>query len=218
MTENEWKRARDDGQRAMRRQAILDIARSLIAQADFSQVAMNEVARRAGLAKGTLYLYFPSKEALFLALTETTLDEWFGRVHAAIGTRCSRAELATTVASTLAQTALLPRLLAILHGVLEHNVGDAEILAFKRFLRSRVTTLGERIDSAARWPAGSGAAAVLRLHAYVIGVQHLTSPSPAVQRALANDDLELFRLDFASALADVLPMILQPLPRERKQR
>ncbi|MGR3433558.1 MAG: TetR/AcrR family transcriptional regulator [Shimia sp.] len=44
----------------------------------FHGANLSRIARRAGIAKGTIYLYYPSKEALFLA----TLDE---HVHAVIG-------------------------------------------------------------------------------------------------------------------------------------
>jgi AcrR family transcriptional regulator len=210
MAEVRWQRARDDEQRHERRQAILDIASELIAREAFPAINMAEVARRAGLAKGTLYLYFPTKEALFLTLTEATLDAWFARVEREIGARATRAEVVRLLTAAIAQTPLLPRLLGILHTVLEHNIGDAHVLTFKRFLRARVLRIGARLDNALRWPSGSGTAALVRLHAVIIGLQHMASPSAAVRRALKHDDLAIFRMDFAQSLADMLPLILRP--------
>ena len=48
-----------------RRQAILDAALSVFAEHGFEAARLDEVAARAGVAKGTLYLYFQHKEALF---------------------------------------------------------------------------------------------------------------------------------------------------------
>jgi AcrR family transcriptional regulator len=48
-----------------RRQAILDAALSVFAEHGFEAARLDEVAARAGVAKGTLYLYFQDKEALF---------------------------------------------------------------------------------------------------------------------------------------------------------
>ena len=56
---------RDDG--AKRRQ-ILDGARSVFLADGFDGASMNEIARVAGVSKGTLYVYFDSKEALFADL------------------------------------------------------------------------------------------------------------------------------------------------------
>ena len=51
-----------------RRRAILDAARAALATRDYHAVTMDDVARAAGVAKGSVYLYFPTKERLFEAM------------------------------------------------------------------------------------------------------------------------------------------------------
>lgn len=46
---------------------ILDGARAVFLRDGFDGASMNDIAREAGVSKGTLYVYFPSKEALFAA-------------------------------------------------------------------------------------------------------------------------------------------------------
>jgi AcrR family transcriptional regulator len=46
------------------RRSILDAAQGLVAEGGFAAVQMTEVAKKAGVATGTLYRYFSSKEAL----------------------------------------------------------------------------------------------------------------------------------------------------------
>src|SRR6516164_8593225 len=60
-----------------RREAIVDAAAALFAARAIDELTMDEVARRASLAKGTLYLYFATKEELFLGLVERELWAWF---------------------------------------------------------------------------------------------------------------------------------------------
>ncbi len=50
---------------AARKQAILDAALTVFAERGFEAARLDDVATRAGVAKGTLYLYFKDKEALF---------------------------------------------------------------------------------------------------------------------------------------------------------
>jgi AcrR family transcriptional regulator len=50
---------------AARRDAILDAALTVYAERGFEAARLDDVAVRAGVAKGTLYLYFKDKEALF---------------------------------------------------------------------------------------------------------------------------------------------------------
>jgi len=65
--------------RVARTSRILDAAEEVFTDKGFDAATMEEVAERAGLAKGTLYLYFPSKEDLFLGLALRTQDELLRR-------------------------------------------------------------------------------------------------------------------------------------------
>lgn len=51
-----------------RRQAIVDAARELLDEKDFDQVQVRDVAAKAGVALGTLYRYFSSKDHLFVVM------------------------------------------------------------------------------------------------------------------------------------------------------
>jgi AcrR family transcriptional regulator len=59
---------------ARNRARILDAARTAFAEAGLD-VGVEEIARRAGVGKGTLYRRFPTKEALVRAIFEDLLDE-----------------------------------------------------------------------------------------------------------------------------------------------
>ena len=52
---------------------LLDAALAVFADKGFTAARMEDIAARAGAAKGTLYLYFPSKEAVFEALVRTLI-------------------------------------------------------------------------------------------------------------------------------------------------
>lgn len=53
---------------------ILDAALALFVEKGFAATRSEEVASRAGVSKGTLYLYFPSKEELFKAVVRQNLS------------------------------------------------------------------------------------------------------------------------------------------------
>jgi AcrR family transcriptional regulator len=50
-----------------RRCSILRAARAVFARQGYSDTVVEDIATQAGIAKGTLYLYFPSKEQIYLA-------------------------------------------------------------------------------------------------------------------------------------------------------
>ncbi|MGL6113176.1 MAG: TetR/AcrR family transcriptional regulator, partial [Rubrivivax sp.] len=57
-----------------RPQELLDAALALFVEKGFTAARSDEVAARAGVSKGTLYLYFQSKEELFKAVVRTKLS------------------------------------------------------------------------------------------------------------------------------------------------
>ena len=63
-----WRRRKD-----ARPEEILTAALEVFADRGFAATKLEEVARRAGVTKGTIYLYFNSKEALFKALVRQTI-------------------------------------------------------------------------------------------------------------------------------------------------
>ncbi len=73
---------------------LLDAALALFVEKGFAATRVEEVAARAGVSKGTLFLYFPSKEDLFKAVVRETIagrfTEWNEELEAFDG---SSAEL-----------------------------------------------------------------------------------------------------------------------------
>jgi AcrR family transcriptional regulator len=60
--------------RDAKRERILAAATAVFAERDFHRVQVSEVAERAGVGKGTVYLYFPSKDDLHQAALEGSLQ------------------------------------------------------------------------------------------------------------------------------------------------
>ncbi|WP_230531171.1 TetR/AcrR family transcriptional regulator [Microvirga roseola] len=59
----------EDGAESAKRRQILEGARQVFLARGFNGASMGEIAKVAGVSKGTLYVYFESKESLFEALT-----------------------------------------------------------------------------------------------------------------------------------------------------
>ena len=64
-------RARTVEAKDQRRQALLQAALDEFYERGFSAARMDDIAARAGLSKGAIYLYFSSKQDLFISLVES---------------------------------------------------------------------------------------------------------------------------------------------------
>jgi AcrR family transcriptional regulator len=67
---------------AERRQAIMEAALDEFIARGFTAARLDDVAKRAGVAKGTIYLHFEDKEALFQELIREALVPLIGRLAA----------------------------------------------------------------------------------------------------------------------------------------
>ena len=72
-------RARSETAKLAREDSILTAAEILLRQLGYDAMTMQAVATAAGLAKGTLYLYFTSRESLVLAVHGRLFDRWIDR-------------------------------------------------------------------------------------------------------------------------------------------
>ncbi|QJW99455.1 TetR/AcrR family transcriptional regulator [Frigoriglobus tundricola] len=65
--------SRKDDACARRREELLSAAAKVFARSGYPGTEVQEIAAACGLAKGTVYLYFPSKEELFLATVDRAM-------------------------------------------------------------------------------------------------------------------------------------------------
>ncbi len=76
--------SRRERERLLRRQEILRAARKVFGARGYERATLDEVAREAEFAKGTLYSYFASKADLFAELVEHEFDEVLACAKAAL--------------------------------------------------------------------------------------------------------------------------------------
>jgi AcrR family transcriptional regulator len=69
----EFRSARSDEERRARLQSILRAALEAFAEKGLGATRLEDIAIRAGIAKGTIYLYFPSKQAVFEELIRSAI-------------------------------------------------------------------------------------------------------------------------------------------------
>src|SRR5258708_29922178 len=75
-----WRRRKD-----ARPSEILSAALACFAERGFAATRLDDVARRAGVTKGTLYLYFRNKEELFEPVVRQSLVPYIAGLEAVVG-------------------------------------------------------------------------------------------------------------------------------------
>ena len=193
--------------KAARRQSIVSCARKFLTGKPYPQISLEAIARRVGLTKGALYLYFPSREALFFEVLSEDVEAWFDALDA----RLDRPQPWTP--QGLADLLLVPGrpglvLLAIVHTTLERNVGFDVVRIFKELLLRRTVATAARLEATASCiPPGTGVRFLVCAHAILAGFRQQADRGPMTDRVLQLPHLKPLRSDLL-ALRDVLTAVL----------
>lgn len=178
----------------VRREQLLDATEQLIDERGIKALTVAEVAARAGVAKGTTYLYFPSKDALIAGVRARYLEAYGATVEPDPDQPALDQVLG-----------LLERLIAFaaerhrVHHALFHEAGFSEEDAFAR-LRSALAALVEQGVARGELQVDDVAAAAT----YVVGGVH----DVLVDALHADDPAELSRA--TRAALDLTTRVLAP--------
>ncbi|MEU4386987.1 TetR family transcriptional regulator [Promicromonospora sp. NPDC023805] len=212
-----FQRARSEEQREIRRRAILDTARSMLDEMPASEVGLNELSRRVGLAKSNVLRYFESREEVLLELLTDALEVWIAEVSqelaAGVDARLPAGErgdqMAAILGRSLARHTVLCDLANAQAGVLEHNVSVDVVLRHKR---SAVANLGTVVELLHHHlpELGDNARTVCMTTLVLAGAMSTYSrPSASTLAAYdADPTLAAVQLDLGSGLEGALSLLI----------
>jgi len=216
-----FQRARSEEQREARRQGILGAAAAMLAEMPVAEVTLNELSRRAGLAKSNVLRYFESREAVLLELLDSAWQDWLVQLDrdlagaldpaAPVAARCG--QLAGAVAASLAARPMLCDLISAQAAVLERNVSPEIAAQYKRASIAGITALGglmlKCVTELGEHDAFQLAGAVTMMTG---ALWPHTQPSAAMLAAYAADSaLAAMRLDFTATVRELLQVMIAGL-------
>ncbi len=202
-------------QKAQRRDMILAAAYELFRDVGFFDVSISMISKRAGIAKGTTYLYFETKEEIFLSLTLEEIKSWFAQLMnelTDLEKPVSNDQFLTVVRRTLNERQSFYSLISLMHLILEKNVSYAQALQFKRTLLSLMLEASNLIEAALPYLLkGEGVKILTQLHCLLLGWSQMTETSPVIDQVLTEPDLQIFRFELEDALFDSMSIMLAGL-------
>jgi len=168
------RRARSPEDKDRRRRDILFAGHDYLKEVGFEAFTMQQLAGRAGLAKGTLYLYFETRESVFLALIETKLDRWALEMQKAIGSLPSTdSDWLTCLFESVRQDSLLLPLLSRLDLLIEHNISTTALIAHKKRWHLVMVAHAETAKHCLGLSDGDAMEAVVSVGTFLLGVAQI---------------------------------------------
>lgn len=194
-------RARAPEDKEQRRADLLAAAKKLFSKNGGALPSVAQVAKAAGVSKGTLYLYFRTKEEIFLALFEESLAHWLAGIRnvAMHGGREGILErVLEAVWSYLEKDPDFLRVAVLTSSVLERNIDPARALAHKRAVAVELASTFQELRRAFPELAPAEAAGLLtRSYGTIIGLWQMAEPPPVIRELMVKHaDLAPFRIGF----------------------
>jgi AcrR family transcriptional regulator len=181
-----------------RRQAILDAAERLFLRHPERMASVAEVAGAAGLAKGTVYLYFPSKEEMLLALHERHVAMFFAELMKLV-TGPGRLGFDEVFAVTRRHLIRVPGYLELTSrcfGLMDREIPVPTAVQFKAGVARTLTAAGAELERHFGGEKGSGARLLMHSYGLIVGLWQLLHPNERLGNALKRPELKVIALDY----------------------
>jgi AcrR family transcriptional regulator len=163
-----------------RHDAILDAAERLLLRSPERVANVAEVADEAGLAKGTVYLYFPGKEELLLALHERNAAAFFTELieRTADAGPPSSEELLALIHRHMLERPLFLLLASRCYGLMAQTIPTNGAAAYRQRTAERLAAAGAGLER--HFPqlgAGDGVLLLRNSYALILGLWQLSVAS-----------------------------------------
>jgi AcrR family transcriptional regulator len=190
-------RARSSEQKALRRQALLEAAETYFLEVGYEAFSMAQLAKKTGVVKGTLYLYFKTKEELFLTLYEQSLIRWSQIFIGYLSNFMSSKAYAKTLYDTaLADGSLLPLLIRLEH-IIEHNVEIPRLIKSKRVFIVQVEAVAVSTSASLKLSTAQAREVVKTMGVLLIGATR-ADQGPSIDYEELPGDVQVLITSFSS--------------------
>ena len=142
----QMKRARTPEQKSDRRDTILVTAKNLFMESGYEGFSMGLLSKRAGVAKGTLYLYFGTKEEVLLSLYSQEFERFCTELTAGIPSEMTDADFVSRIYETSVADPLFLALHARLGTVIEQNISIDALITSKRSMAKHFRTMVNQLS------------------------------------------------------------------------
>ena len=204
-------RAVADEDKEARRHSILDAAERLFLRHPDRMASVAEVATAAGLAKGTVYLYFPSKEEMLLALHERQVAHFFEHLMVRLA-QPGPLDFDDIFPITREHLIRLPGYLELTSrcfALMDREIPKATAIAFKSGVARTLGAAGVQLERHFRMPAGAGVALLLHSYGLIVGLWQLLHPNERLGAAMKRPELRDLNRNYETEIENALRALWQ---------
>ena len=194
-----------------RRNAILDAAERLFVKHPDRMANVAEVAAAAGLAKGTVYLYFPGKEEMLLALHERQVAHFFSQLMRKLA-QPGPLDFDDIFPVTREHLIRLPGYLELTSrcfALMDREIPKDTAIAFKTRVAQTLGAAGVQLERHFQLPRGTGITLLLHSYGLIVGLWQLLHPNERLGSAMRRPALRSLDRDYEHEIENALRSLWQ---------
>lgn len=177
-------------------------------KADLTKISVDAIVKNADLSKGTFYLYFKTKEEVYLDLLEKLFEEWFDSIKKAFRALKRNPEIEQIVSALITyvlEHEYFIKLLAISTTVIERNINSDRLYTYKIKLQQMIFDLAEIIESRVTTiEIGQGSILLMRSYAILLGTWQVFEYPENMLALFEKEELIFFKTNFPEQLKNSL--------------
>lgn len=214
-------RSIDDKSKKLKKQEIINQTLMIFNESSYQDIKIDDIAQKANVAKGTVFLYFKTKESLFLEITIQEFRKLFESFNLNLKKISDLKEKNTTddfilflktSFSECTNCKTLFRLISITNVILEQNSDYETTKDFKIMLYNNLLEIGTKFEKCFQFiPENNGIGLLLNIYALIIGYHNITDSSRIAKEVIEKENLPLFNLDFDKCFFSAIKQLLQGL-------
>ncbi|RUO30868.1 hypothetical protein CWE12_06425 [Aliidiomarina sedimenti] len=215
-------RARTAKEKDRRRDSIVQSALELFLAKPGALPTMNAIATRAGVSKGTTYIYFDTKESIYLALLEDELYDWLQHIEKQLS-YVGGDEVDKLVDALMAFTERQPNLwplASLSHSVIELNIDSKELLSYKTKLAQRFKRCGKAIREHFKLSdkfSEEVEPMLMQSYAFILGQWQVCNPPSSIAKLLRGPGFKVLQPDFEKVTRHALEQLWRNFIDEQRK-
>jgi AcrR family transcriptional regulator len=207
------KRAISEKDKKKRKEKILKTAWNLFKKADGQLPTVSVIAQKSGLSKGAFYLYFKTKEEIFLQLYLHKLQEWHESVADKLSMcsgNISEVEFAEMITDYVIKNPLLLKMGSLARGVLEENTDEKIIVETKMQIAQLLERCGQLTCQKFSGVTINQAVQIhMRIYALIFGLWQITSSPKHIHKMITKAQILAFQPEFHDIVVESVATFLK---------
>lgn len=208
---SDFKRARTETQKKQRMQEIKNAVDELFSEKPYHEITLTVIVDKLHSTRANLYLYYSTKEEIFLELCSDKRDLYYDALKAAFpkGSQYTLETIAAVWANILNAHTDYLHYSDILHTIIETNVAVDRLATYKKRYYEKSFEVARQIGSLLELSTDDAYHLLINIHYHAVGIYAINRWNPLIAEVLEQENIKTPVFEFREELTNYILIMLK---------